>query len=313
MADKQRQHTGPQVYLKNFATPQKKKHYIYIFQKADKKIVFTEIGNAAVERDFYKLDAAERPLGWEDFYSEQIEPQTGSIIRELIKKASPVLLRPRATILDNKEKALLSVYMMYQVARGRAARNFMIPITQKTAHEVTETLRAKYSLNVDDQLRAYIKSGLSKVAMAEASINPTRMENLARHLLSRYWVLYRIDGDAEFITSDNPVMFVDNSTRDATPFSHGLGAPSTVVYYPISPKLMIVTYSKDYAAGALEDCDSQIIMLDANKERAFIDFVNEMQISQCVIQAFAHSISPIENVLGDGLNKRDKTVANGHS
>lgn len=313
MADKQRQHTVPQVYLKNFATPQKKKHYIYIFQKADKKIVFTEIGNAAVERDFYKLDAAERPLGWEDFYSEQIEPQTGSIIRELIKKASPVLLRPRATILDNKEKALLSVYMMYQVARGRAARNFMIPITQKTAHEVTETLRAKYSLNVDDQLRAYIKSGLSKVAMAEASINPTRMENLARHLLSRYWVLYRIDGDAEFITSDNPVMFVDNSTRDATPFSHGLGAPSTVVYYPISPKLMIVTYSKDYAAGALEDCDSQIIMLDANKERAFIDFVNEMQISQCVIQAFAHSISPIENVLGDGLNKRDKTVANGHS
>ena len=186
MANKQRQHTVPQVYLKNFATTQKQKHYIYIFQKADKKIVFTEIGNAAVERDFYKLDAAERPLGWEDFYSEQIEPQTGSIIRELIKKASPVLLRPRATILDNKEKALLSVYMMYQVARGRAARNFMIPITQKTAHEVTETLRAKYSLNVDDQLRAYIKSGLSKVAMAEASINPTRMENLARHLLSRY-------------------------------------------------------------------------------------------------------------------------------
>lgn len=313
MANKKRQHTVPQVYLKNFATPQKKKHYIYVFQKADKTIVFTEIGNAAVERDFYKLDAAERPLGWEDFYSEQIEPQTGFIIRGLIKKASPILLRPRAKILDNKEKTSLAVYMMYQLARGRAARDFMVPITQKTAHEVTETLKAKYSFNVDDQLGASIKSGLSKVAMAEASINPTRMENLARHLLSRYWVLYRIDGDAEFITSDNPVMFADNSTRDATPFSHGLGVPTTVVYYPISPKLMIVAYSKDYAAGALEDCDNQIIMLDANKERAFINYVNEMQISQCVIQAFAHSIRPIENALGDGLIKRNKSTAIRHS
>ena len=133
--------------------------------------------------------------------------------------------------------------------------------------------------------------------MAEASINPTRMENLARHLLSRYWVLYRIDGDAEFITSDNPVMFADNSTRDATPFSHGLGVPTTVVYYPLSSKLMIVACSKDYAAGALEECDNQILMLDANKERSFIDFVNKMQLSQCVIQAFAHSKLSLDNAL----------------
>lgn len=299
MADKKRQHTVPQVYLKNFATPQKKKRYIYVFQKTEQTIVFTEIGNAAVERDFYKLDAAERPLGWEEFYSEQIEPQTGLVIGGLIKKASPILLRPRTTILNRKERASLALYMMYQVARGRAAREFMVPITKKTADEVAEKLNAEYALNVDDQLRAYIKSGLSKVAMAEASINPTRMKNLAEHLLSRYWVLYRIDGEAEFITSDNPVMFADNSTQDATPFSHGLGVLTTVVYYPISPKLMIVAYSKDYAAGAFEACDNQIIMLDAAKEHSFIEMVNKMQLSQCVMQAFSHSKLPLENALGN--------------
>lgn len=52
---------------------------------------------------------------------------------------------------------------------------------------------------------------------------------------------------------------------------------------------MVVACSKDYAAGALEECDNQILMLDANKERSFIDFVNKMQLSQCVIQAFARS------------------------
>ena len=67
---------------------------------------------------------------------------------------------------NNGKSHSLAVYMMYQVARGRAARNFMVPITQKTAHEVTETMKAKYSFNVDDQLGAYIKSGLSKVANA---------------------------------------------------------------------------------------------------------------------------------------------------
>ena len=33
------------------------------------------------------------------------------------------------------------------------------------------------------------------------------------------------------------------------------------------------------------------------KERSFIDFVNKMQLSQCVIQAFAHSKLSLDNAL----------------
>ena len=102
MAEKIRNHTVPEVYLKNFAQPRKKKHYIYAYNKSDGKTVQTEIGNVAVERNFYRLEAAENPLVWEDFYSDQIEPLMGKTIEALIKKASPALLQSKTRIINGK-------------------------------------------------------------------------------------------------------------------------------------------------------------------------------------------------------------------
>ena len=182
MAEKVRQHTVPKVYLKNFGTARKKNTYVYVYDKDSQNIFQSEISNVSVERNFYRLEAASDPLAVEDFYSRFVEPQTGEVIAEIIKKA-------------------------------------------------------------------------------------------------------------------NLVMFANNATKDASPFAHGLSSNTTVVYYPLSDKLMLALYSYEYADGILNRFDSGIVRLEAAKEKRFIQLVNSLQLNQCKKQAFAKSLASFTSII----------------
>lgn len=46
----------------------------------------------------------------------------------------------------------------------------------------------------------------------------------------------------EFVTSDNPVMFINSETADATPYTNGIIYPKTLLYFPLSPYLILAAY-----------------------------------------------------------------------
>lgn len=56
----------------------------------------------------------------------------------------------------------------------------------------------------------------------DATFNLGIFEKYINSLFKRIFVIYRICGDAEFITSDNFVIFMDSITLDIKLFSNGL-------------------------------------------------------------------------------------------
>lgn len=302
MAEKVRQHTVPKVYLNNFGTARKKNTYVYVYDKDSQNIFQSEISNVSVERNFYRLEAASDPLAVEDFYSRFVEPQTGEVIAEIIKKANLRVLSPNADVISLKTRARLSFYMLYQAQRGRVAKDYMVSMTGSVLPVVEQKALEYAKTHQIQNAGALISSLLSdenvlKAARIQASIDPNRIRNLAYFFYDRCWILYQIIGDAEFITSDNPVMFANNTTKDAAPFAHGLSSNTTVVYYPLSDKLMLALYSYEYADGILNRFDSRIVRLEAAKEKRFIQLVNSLQLSQCKKQAFAKSLASFTSII----------------
>lgn len=302
MAEKVRQHTVPKVYLNNFGTARKKNTYVYVYDKDSQNIFQSEISNVSVERNFYRLEAASDPLAVEDFYSRFVEPQTGEVIAEIIKKANLRVLSPNADVISLKTRARLSFYMLYQAQRGRVAKDYMVSMTGSVLPVVEQKALEYAKTHQIQNAGALISSLLSdenvlKAARIQASIDPNRIRNLAYFFYDRCWILYQIIGDAEFITSDNPVMFANNTTKDAAPFAHGLSSNTTVVYYPLSDKLMLALYSYEYADGILNRFDSRIVRLEAAKEKRFIQLVNSLQLNQCKKQAFAKSLASFTSII----------------
>lgn len=102
----------------------------------------------------------------------------------------------------------------------------------------------------------------------------------------------------EFVTSDNPVMFVDSSSLDATPFKNGLLHHSTVIFFPVSPKMVIAAYHPNLYLGTLTDLDGNIIILDSKNELKFIEMLNTKQFEQCFDQVYARRVSLLESFIG---------------
>lgn len=303
MAERIRQHTVPKVYLKNFGTARKKSTYVYVYDKDNQNIYQSEISNVSVERNFYRLEAASDPLAVEDFYSQFVEPQSGEVITEIIKKANLRVLSPNADVISLKSRARLSFYMLYQAQRGRVAKDYMVSMTNSVLpgvkQKALEFANAHQIQNAEARISCLLSDeNILKAARIQASIDPNRIKHLAYYFYVRCWILYQIIGDAEFITSDNPVMFADNATKDASPFHHGLISDTTVVYYPLSDKLMLALYSNEYADGVLNKFDSKIVRLDAAKEEKFIQLVNSLQLSQCKKQVFAKSSASLTAITG---------------
>lgn len=300
MAEKKRNHTVPEVYLKSFAIPRKKKHYLFAYDKKQDTVFQSEIGNLSVERDFYRAEILENPVAIENYYCDYVEKPLAGLLPPIIKRATLNVLRLESPVITLKEKARLSFQISYQLTRGRVARSFLEGIApeiiQETEGQSIFALSDQSILNLREQIRRITANQDEiKFAMMEASIDPRRIQRIAEHLYNRCWILYRIDGDAEFITSDNPVMLAFHS--DATPFKHGLASNTTVVYYPISERLLFTLYPYDYLGKASESLDFRLVPLSASREKRFINNVNQMQLKQCLIQAYAKSEKTIRSLV----------------
>lgn len=70
----------------------------------------------------------------------------------------------------------------------------------------------------------------------DVNLDFNRMRRYTEILFERNFLFFRIQGDMEFATSDNPVMFINSITTNARPFKNGLAMLTTLVYYPYPPK-----------------------------------------------------------------------------
>lgn len=284
-----RQHHVPQVYLKNFCNASKA---IAVMDKRRQRIFSTGISAVGAENDFYTLDKMKDPYCWELIYATGIEPQMGKLIPKIISQTN-ILVRNGAIIINYSQKEQLAAIMVMQLLRGKQNRDYEKGLYQQRLPEILNQVKERFGplSNKQNELLQGFENDeyYFKWVSMNLALNSKRIALYTRIICNHIFVFYRLQGNMEFITSDNPVMFLNSATGNAHPFTNGLLEMSTAVYYPLSPKILLCVLHPESLCNVFEGKDCCLFDLDSNKEVQFISTINRKQIEQCSQHAFSRS------------------------
>lgn len=300
MSEPIKQHYVPQTYLRNFSSSKNIPYQTFVLDKRKNNIFLANIKNIASERHFYTLKNHQDKFRWENYYAEKIEPLTKDVVSQILSQSNSILLNDKATVLTPELKARLSFAIYFQLLRGKHTRdigerivNFALSVIIENAREVMPTL----DFEGENFLKTviHLKENFKSVEM-EVIVDIESSVNFAHSLLQRSFVIFKIIGDLEFVTSDHPVMFMNSSSLSATPFRNGLVHDTTVVFYPLSSKIVMAAYHPSFAFGELINLDMKIKLLDSNRESKFVDLLNRKQYEQSHSQIYAKRRNVIESL-----------------
>ena len=286
MSDPIRQHHVPQLYLRKFAKKEKKIYKTNVLRKGQKKSFKANIEDIAVEKHFYTLESENDKYVWEKYYANEIEPKMKTVLNLIINRCSSSVLSKQARIINNDEKALASIVLVFQMLRSKNCREYEKKLYKDLMPEVVQNLKDNFPNSMNDKLDKKIRcivedENTFKAIICGISTNLERIDKFASFLYNRTWIFFQLNDEKEFITSDNPVMFLNSRTLEATPFQNGLLDNDTVVSFPVSPKILLVMYSENKYFGIMNSWDCQKRVLSGKKDDRFIDLQNKLQFEQC--------------------------------
>lgn len=268
--------------------------------KHDHRIFSTGTRAIYAENDFYTLGRMDDPYYWEHFYATSIEPLMGELFIKIISKSN-LLVQDRTVVIREREKAQLAILMNMQMYRGKVTREYEDKLFQKYLPEIIDKAHVLFGPLSDEQnklLEDYKKdSYYRKRSSMDVALDMSRIQKMSNILCERTFTLLRIQGEMEFATSDNPVMFIDAVTKNVQPFTNGLLKPTTIVVYPISPKLMFYVTHPAACFGMLSKDDGCLIDLDSSKHANFINTMNRKQLEQCANQVYARSQDTLKEII----------------
>jgi hypothetical protein len=302
MSEPKKQHTVPQTYLRNFAFSDRLTQKIYVLQKDQGKIFCANIRDTSAERHFYTVKKNKDQYLWENTYAKEIEPLMRNILSRIIWQCENELIQDHSIVLTHEMKEQLSISIIFQLLRGKKSREFQRNIYSEVTPSVIKDVRENF-MPMDENKEKILKSFIEddnyfKLASMQATFDVKRLEKYTNILLQKSFLVFRIIGNAEFITSDNPVMFLNALSLSAKPFSNGLAQNTTVVYFPVSPKLLVAIFDPNIYFGTLSEYDGRLIFLDCCKDQAFIYTQNHKQYEQCFNQVYAKNKEVLEGVSG---------------
>lgn len=286
----------PKVYLKNFCT---KDGSIAVLDKSRNSIFSTGVEAVAVEKNFYTVDGLKDPYCWEKAYAESIEPMMSVLLPKIISKVN-VLVQTGHRIINEDEKFQLALIMVMQLLRGKQSRAYEKKLFDELLPSTIEKAKEKFGPLIDDQQKCLDTFATDpryfRLISMELTWDIERLTHYTNILVGRDFVFYHICGDMEFVASDNPVMFINSNTANAQPFANGLIRETTLIYYPLSPKLLLCTVHPNAFFQFFSDKDGCLCHLNANKEERFITSINRKQRAQCHNQVFASTQATLEKI-----------------
>lgn len=288
-----RQHYVPQVYLNKFTFSERKPYKICALNKSKEEIIPVCIKDIAAENNFYTTKIFEDKYAAEKHYAKEIEPMLSRVLSKICSKCENAL--DETVVLDYKTKEELSLSITFQLLRGKQYREYSRKIYDLNAPDIIE--KAKQKFLVDEVPESIYSNDFFKYISILSAFNVNQIEKYANILYYRTMIIIKITDNAEFITSDNPVMFMNAEILDSQPFCHGLLQPQTVVSYPISPKLLIVMYHPNYYFGELKNYDRKITLVNSQRDVKLINTYNQKQYEQSYNWTFSKSSFVLENLL----------------
>lgn len=283
-----KQHYVPQVYLRNFCGPNGN---LTVLTKKTGNIFSTGTAGIGFEKHFYTLDKLKDPYCWEKAYAKNIEPLMKEVLSEIISRVN-ILVQNRSCIINEKEKMQLAFIMVMQLLRGKQSRKYEEELFKKLFPDLFENVKKRFGPLTSDQIELLdsIESDsyyLKKIAM-DLTTDTRRIMRYTAILGWHKFIFYHLCGEEEFVTSDNPVMFLNSDTADSRPFVNGLLQRKTIVYYPISSKLLLCAIHPDIYFQKFLDMDGCLFHLNKKHDKKFIAFINHKQWEQCYNQVYAY-------------------------
>lgn len=259
------------------------------------KIIPVCIKDIAAENNFYTTKIFEDKYAAEKHYAKEIEPMLSRVLSKICSKCENALVQSGAIVLDYKTKEELVLSITFQFLRRKQCREYSRKIYDLNAPDIIEKAKQKFMIN--EVPESIYSDDFFKYISISSSFNADQIEKYANILYDRVIMIIKITDNAEFVTSDNPVMFMDAETLDSQPFCHGLLKPQTVVSYTISPKLLIVMYHPNYYFGELKNYDGKITLINSQSDTELINTYNQKQYEQSYNWTFSKSNLALEKLI----------------
>ncbi len=300
MNEPKKQHYVPQTYLNNFAGG-KKGTSLYVFSKSAKKIYPAQVEDTASQRHFYTLENRQDKYMWENIYARKVEPILGQLLKKIRQNCENHLVQNHATVITKDEKASLVYNIIFQQLRGIQTRKYEKDLYNKLLPSVfSDSKKHFYMLEksvIEESFKKFsTDENYFKEISMQTAFNEKLVEKLFNILIQYSFVFFRSD-DISFITSDNPVMITNSITKNVTPFANGLINNTTIIYFPISPSLLLGAFHPEFAFGGINNSDCCVNFLSHKNEKGFINFYNKKQLEQCYNYLYSKSYETLNNLV----------------
>lgn len=298
MGENRKQHIVPQCYLNNFTYSSKEPYKIYALQRNSKKIFETNIRDSAEQKDFYTIPDNLDPFVWDKEYQGLIEPLLSKTVSNIVSSCEEQTVNNKDLILDAELKSNLIICMVFQLLRDKHSRDRMKIIFDTKYDDVIKSAKKRFpqiSYNYD----TINKEKLFMEDAMLASLNITYYDILIKMLCMRTYYIIKIVDNYCFITSDSPIVIMNSSTLDTTPYKTGISATHSVIYFPISPKLTIASFHPQTILGFDKNLDGRVWFIEGKIEHDFINKHNKWQFEHCYMHAYSNNRECLENVVNN--------------
>lgn len=230
------QHTVPVCYLANFGVDGNKgrKSKIYFCNVVDRKYGLASVEKMPVENYFYDIEE----LGEDKQIIENLLVQVEGELATLLRKVLDSVIINKKERTENKihlfdsDREQLSAQLAVQIARCRSFRDYL------------GNLYSQIKMKIKDfvELPEYTDEDIKRAHMRDMFTSQT--SNFYANLFDDRHFLFLINHtNIPFITSDNPVITIDNRTAKEQLFSPVL--KEITFFFPLSPYLAIEVFHKD--------------------------------------------------------------------
>ena len=285
-----KQHIVPQAYLKRFASEINGKYIIgtRLSNKDNKvKLFSSPVKDVAYINNYYDTTAKGDNKFWEHYLNENFDTLYGQKLDDIISTIT--LSASNACVINENSRLILSQIIMSQSIRVPAYLDEQIENAAKLIdYYKTNIIKTNPDLStskLDIIKNVSIDTDKRKNIVLSVLSNKERFNYYCNILAQKVWVAYyNAKRDIiPFITSDNPVLYANINGEASKLLNLGISNDKMVIYFPISPSILIGIYSPDAYFGAIKKHDGKRIFLDEEK---FIIDINKTLISQSKTHSF---------------------------
>lgn len=264
-------HFLPKSYLQLFES---KNGTILFYDKKTNEVHKATKNSIGFEKNIYNTKDKLGEKSYETFYKEFVDDTYSKIIKEIIARANlKITERPLASpILKNN----IAKIIITQISRVPDMIYLMKDSYTETLENIDNQLSTSEELKkYSDIIQKYNDDAYYKDIVLGIMTDETRIYKFCNEILSKTWILFHNKSSIKFLTSDNPIVRYNYTTKN---LRNGIARHDVLIGFPLTPEYYLVILPNSYLLGGIQlEADKCFII--GNESLSTINLWNGLQIS----------------------------------